>query len=168
MLTLLSSSESLIVEPKDIFTLKNHPAATRGHKCRRRRLLRASVSCFLPAGPRKSGRGPAEGKSLAKSEPAVFLLRASGCLCVRPKGMGGTSFAFPFLTLFSYFWMHVYLNTHTCVCAYLFFSFFFRQVKAPKLLSFSWDCLCMYVMRPGLRVGPSHSVTRGALPSPCF
>lgn len=67
--------------------------------------------------------GPAEGKSLAKSEPAVFLLRAPGCLCVRPKGMGGTSFAFPFLTLFSYFWMHVYLNTHTHVCVSFFFFF---------------------------------------------
>ena len=73
------------------------------------------------------------GKVPAESEPVICLLRATGCVCFRQKGMGGTSFTFPFLL---YFWMQVYLNTYTHMC-----TFFLRRVTATERLSFSWGFL---------------------------
>lgn len=103
--------------------------------------FKCSGSYFLPAGLEMTSK-PAEGKSPAKSKPVICLLAAPGCLCFRQKGMGGTSFAFPFLL---YFWMPVYLNTYTYV--YLF-SQAGHSNRAPFFLTglpvrvwWGWGCV---------------------------
>ena len=93
--------------------------------------LTMSAPSSVPAST--SSQQACGGKVPAESEPVICLLRATGCLCFRQKGMGGTSFTFPFLL---YFWMQVYLNTYTHMC-----SFFLRRVTATERLSFSWGFL---------------------------
>lgn len=109
-----------------------------------------SGSYFLPAGLRMSCQALSRESPSQKSEPIIFLLRAPGCSsCFRPKGMGGTSFTFPFLTLFCFvlsflFWVHVCLSMHTC----MYLSFLgparpLEQLACGTFCTFlCWNWLC--------------------------
>lgn len=115
---------------------------------------------------------PAEGKSPAKSEPIIFLLRALGCLCFRPKGMGGTSVAFPFLTLlfldaclFKYLHTYVYLfaqASHSNRTTFFLVGLSVSVRGGPSALSLGVDPLHMvFQLRLALHVivlSPSPSL----------
>lgn len=87
--------------------------------------FKCSGAYFLPASL-GIAREPSTGKVPEKSKPQNVLLWAPGCLCFRPKGMGGTRSTFPFWTVF-YFWACLYLNTYTQVYACM--SFFSSRSK---------------------------------------
>lgn len=107
-----------------------------------------SGSRFLPAGLGITSK-PCRGKVPAKSEPLIFLLKAPGCLCFRPKGMGGTSRPSPFwLFLFLGACLFKYVHTSVCICV----SLLSGGVTVLKRLSSLWDFLYIYTVRPSLWV----------------
>lgn len=77
------------------------------------------------------------GESPLKSKPQI-VLRAPGCLCFKPKGMGGTRSAFPFWT-FIFGYVCIQIHTHMCMRTCLS-----SQADWNSKISFSWGSLCIF------------------------
>lgn len=86
-----------------------------------------------------------------KIRTQIILLTLLGCLCFKPKGMGGTGSVFPFLPVF-YFWVRVclfkYIPSTVCICALLL-----KQLEVLAPFSSSWGCLSLYLRRPSCGFG---------------
>lgn len=102
---------------------ESYPVATVNHPCcSAHQLFRLRFAPSKPWG----GSLALYRESPCSLRTQIVPLTLLGCLCSKPKGMGGTGSVFPFLPVF-YFWVRVYLNTYPQVYASV--HFFLRRLK---------------------------------------